>query len=150
MTEDEWVEEVHRLMNLEREKFFVVLRDTMHSVLLSKLRKEKSESMEFRRFMHTCRTHWVRLEKRAPGQEHWLIGNYVKPVDILLKYKSQNGLCFWCSQFLGCNFHVDHYEPLSVSLDNSPVNICLSCAKCNCQKHTKSPEAFVERRKTYG
>jgi hypothetical protein len=145
MTEDEWAEYVYQLLIQERKVFFTLLNDPNHCELLKRLRRERNDNGEFRRFMVNCRAQWVRLEKRRPGQKHWLFAGCLKPVDVLKICIKQKGLCFWCLKPLNSKFHMDHYEPLFTSFDNSPENIRLTCPVCNLQKSRRNPEVFAER-----
>lgn len=59
--------------------------------------------------------------------------------DVQLQYKSQKGLCWWCGNPVGEDYHVDHRIPLSRGGTNWPNNICIACATCNESKNNKLP-----------
>lgn len=139
------VEEVDALLLLERTRFYDLLDHSPHAGLLSNLRTEKNSVREFRRFMNLCMNNWFRLNRLVPGQPHWLVIDCFRPYDVLRLYVAQEGVCRYCGAALGSKFHVDHLEPLSLSLDNSKTNICLACVTCNCRKRTLSPEQFQKR-----
>lgn len=66
-------------------------------------------------------------------------GGVVKPEDIQLLLRSQNGLCWWCGDHVGNDYHVDHRVPLARGGSNDARNLCISCPKCNQSKHNKLP-----------
>lgn len=59
--------------------------------------------------------------------------------DVRAIYDSQNGLCWWCGQFVGTSYHIDHRIPLARGGTNFPNNLCISCVKCNLSKGAKMP-----------
>jgi 5-methylcytosine-specific restriction endonuclease McrA len=65
--------------------------------------------------------------------------------DVLLQYKTQRGLCWWCSKRVGDNYHVDHRVPLAKGGSNGPGNIVISCPKCNFSKNAKLPHEWNGR-----
>jgi hypothetical protein len=80
----------------------------------------------------------ARARKRnAPG---WHTANDVKQ-----QYEAQKGLCWWCGDYVGGRYHVDHRIPLKKGGTNYPDNICVSCPKCNLSKGAKFPWEFNGR-----
>lgn len=65
--------------------------------------------------------------------------------DVKLLYKSQKGLCWWCSEPLLGVYQIDHRVPLAKGGDDNPGNLCLSCPNCNCLKSNKLPHEFNGR-----
>lgn len=65
--------------------------------------------------------------------------------DIDLQYKTQNGLCWWCENPLGDDWHVDHRVPLSKGGKNDAGNIVCSCKTCNLKKKERSSWEFCGR-----
>jgi len=61
--------------------------------------------------------------------------------DIKLLEINQNMCCYWCGSKL-MKYHIDHIIPLSISKDDSPANICLSCKECNQSKGAKLPQEW--------
>lgn len=60
--------------------------------------------------------------------------------DIAIQLKSQKGLCWWCEKPLDpTRFHVDHLIPVARGGSNSPRNLVISCASCNCSRKDKLP-----------
>lgn len=85
------------------------------------------------RYIAATRTQWQNRRARklsAPGR-------YTKE-NLLTQCKSQNNLCYWCSQPL-MRKHADHYFPLSRGGTNWPDNIVISCPHCNHSKNNKIP-----------
>lgn len=77
------------------------------------------------------------LKKNAPG-------NYTA-ADIALHYRSQKGLCWWCSVPLNGKYDIDHRVALSIGGTNYPENLCLTCVHCNRSKNDKLPHEFNGR-----
>lgn len=63
--------------------------------------------------------------------------------DVLDRYASQFGMCFYCGISLENKYHVDHYIPLSKGGNNKPENIVIACPYCNWSKNNKLPEEFM-------
>ncbi len=62
--------------------------------------------------------------------------------DIQSQFDAQQGLCWWCSQKLEAEFHVDHVIPIARGGTNWPSNIVCACSFCNRSKGEKL--AYVE------
>lgn len=58
----------------------------------------------------------------------------------------QGGLCAYCAEPHGEDYHVDHRVPLSRGGSNGPENLCIACAPCNLSKNDKTPEEFAAYR----
>lgn len=65
--------------------------------------------------------------------------------DLRLQYRSQNGLCWWCGEKVGDDYHADHLVPLVKGGMNNPENIVISCPKCNLSKGGKLPHEWNGR-----
>lgn len=65
--------------------------------------------------------------------------------DERLLYRTQKGLCWWCSKAVGNDYHVDHRIALDKGGTNWPENLCISCPKCNLSKNNKMPWEFNGR-----
>ncbi len=65
--------------------------------------------------------------------------------DIRKQYKSQKGLCWWCSISVEGNYHVDHVIPLKRGGRNTPGNTVISCPPCNTRKRDKLPHEWIGR-----
>lgn len=65
--------------------------------------------------------------------------------DIQRQYKIQNGLCWWCLEPVGNDYHVDHLIPLAKGGHNGPSNIVIACPGCNLNKRDKLPDEFCGR-----
>lgn len=63
-------------------------------------------------------------------------------------YEEQGGVCFYCSEPLGNDFHRDHYVPLSRGGTNWIENIVLACEPCNLSKGDKLPTEWKGRFQT--
>lgn len=70
-------------------------------------------------------------------------GRYVKS-DITALFKSQNGVCVYCSALLIDGYHVDHIIPLARGGSNWPINLQLTCPLCNMSKGAKTHEEFIK------
>jgi len=60
-------------------------------------------------------------------------------------YKSQKGLCWWCGEFVGLTFDIDHRIPVSKGGTTDISNIVISCRKCNRSKNDKLPHEWNGR-----
>ena len=65
--------------------------------------------------------------------------------DIQRQGDSQKWRCWWCGKNCADKYHVDHLIPLSKGGHNNPSNIVISCPRCNCSKHDKTPDEFCDR-----
>jgi DNA repair exonuclease SbcCD ATPase subunit len=53
--------------------------------------------------------------------------------------------CYWCKGiFASKKCHADHVMPLSKGGMHCITNLVISCAKCNFQKHDKTPDVWME------
>ena len=66
----------------------------------------------------------------------------VSLMDLRILMELQKGICFYCAVELGKDLHVDHKMPLSRGGTNGRDNLCLSCPKCNLDKHTLTEQEF--------
>lgn len=57
--------------------------------------------------------------------------------EILELYEEQGGVCFYCFEPLGNDYHRDHIIPISRGGSNYISNIALACAPCNLSKSDK-------------
>lgn len=67
------------------------------------------------------------LKWSADGQHH-------TGQDVAGLLVEQGGLCAYCHETLGADYHVDHIVPLAKGGSNGPDNICLACPACNLNK----------------
>lgn len=65
--------------------------------------------------------------------------------EILELYENQGGMCFYCSEPLGNDYHKDHYIPISKGGSNYIDNIVLACSPCNLSKADKLPSEWEGR-----
>jgi hypothetical protein len=102
--------------------------------------KEEAQAYhhDYRRRNKDKRNVWNRRRRRA---QH---GRYTS-ADIRQHYKSQKGLCWWCSKPLGETYHVDHRVPISRGGSDNPENLCLTCPHCNLNKSDKMPWEWIGR-----
>lgn len=63
--------------------------------------------------------------------------------DIFKIRKQLGNKCAYCSTPLNHGGHVDHIVPVSRGGKNEPENLTLACARCNLEKHAKTPEEFL-------
>lgn len=61
-------------------------------------------------------------------------------------FTHQRGKCPCCGLPLGKDYHLDHCMPLALGGTNTDDNMQLLRAKCNMQKHTAHPVAFMQSR----
>ena len=85
-----------------------------------------------------AKVHTRRIRKKERG------GSFSKH-DVLLQYKSQKGLCWWCDKPVGDNYHIDHRVPLAKGGSNLPNNLVISCPHCNLSKRDKLPHEWNGR-----
>jgi hypothetical protein len=85
------------------------------------------------------RATWVKSRVKREGAA----GSHTA-ADIQVILKSQNGLCVYCGiDITGC-YTVDHVVPLARGGTNWSSNIQLTCLSCNCSKHAKTHEEYIE------
>lgn len=65
--------------------------------------------------------------------------------DILLQFKAQKGLCWWCGKELLDEYETDHVIPLARGGSNAAENIVVACPHCNRSKGTKLPHEWNGR-----
>ena len=61
-------------------------------------------------------------------------------LDIL--YKQQKGCCWYCGEFVGLTFDIDHRVPVSRGGPSDISNIVISCRACNREKRDKLPHEW--------
>jgi len=88
-----------------------------------------------------------RLVKRACDNKRRGAGGTFTAEDIKDLYATQGGRCYYCSVEIESGYHIEHMTPLSRGGRNDVSNICLACAPCNLQKHTKTAEEFKGEQK---
>ena len=66
--------------------------------------------------------------------------------DVFRLYEEQNGVCRYCSEPLGNDYHVDHIFPLSIYKYNGPLDLQLLCEGCNVSKLNKDPIMYERKR----
>lgn len=81
---------------------------------------------------------------RRKARELNAVGSFTQ-ADIALQIKSQKGLCWWCGEPIGEDYHVDHRIPLAKGGTNNPNNLCIACPDCNRSKGAKLPHEFNGR-----
>lgn len=72
-------------------------------------------------------------------------GGYFTQVEINELYEEQAGMCFYCFEPLGQDFHRDHHIPISRGGTNWIENIVLACEPCNLSKGDKLPTEWKGR-----
>lgn len=83
------------------------------------------------RMLSRIRAH-RRRDLISQSKEHY------SPEDVDVQFRSQKGLCWWCSNPLDLEkFHIDHRIPLSKGGSDSIRNICCTCEACNLSKSNK-------------
>lgn len=87
----------------------------------------------------------VRAQHSVRKQRKRIAPGHFTADDILLLYRSQKGMCWWCGKALNKKYHVDHRVPLAKGGTNWPENLCISCPKCNLSKHDKLPSEWNGR-----
>lgn len=64
--------------------------------------------------------------------------------DIQERMEEQGFMCFYCSEPLEDDYHVDHYYPISKGGSNDAENIVVACPSCNLSKNDKAPDEFMK------
>jgi len=72
------------------------------------------------------------------------LGGAHTPDDVWQMVEDQRHLCAYCETPLCGGFHVDHMVPLSRGGGNDWTNLAVTCESCNCRKHIKTTEEFME------
>lgn len=66
--------------------------------------------------------------------------------DVILQYKSQKGLCWWCGKPVPQDkYEVDHIIPVSRGGSNSSRNIVVAHVRCNRSKNNKLAWEWIGR-----
>jgi 5-methylcytosine-specific restriction endonuclease McrA len=63
--------------------------------------------------------------------------------DVAVIYEAQGGMCYYCNDPLGKNYHVDHKQPISRGGSNWPENLACTCQHCNLSKSAKTEAEFI-------
>lgn len=66
--------------------------------------------------------------------------------DVRIQYIFQQGLCFWCMDEVGDNFHKDHLRPIARGGTNHYTNLVISCPHCNLSRGGKLPKNWKWRK----
>lgn len=65
--------------------------------------------------------------------------------ELLIRYHSQGGRCWWCGAGLNGTYEADHLVPLARGGGNGIANIVCSCSACNRSKGAKLPSEWRGR-----
>lgn len=103
-----------------------------------RVRKTKAEWV--RSNPEVCSANWHRRKARKLGAE-----GFHTVEDIKALYESQKGLCAYCSEPVGEEYHVDHVIPLSRGGGNGPDNLAIACPTCNRSKGAKLLSEWTNR-----
>jgi len=63
--------------------------------------------------------------------------NHLTNRDIRDIYSLQSGMCAYCGDKVGLNYHVDHIDPIKLGGANTVDNIAIACPACNMSKGSK-------------
>ncbi|WP_197408539.1 HNH endonuclease [Deinococcus actinosclerus] len=92
-------------------------------------------------------------ESQARRALRYGVRGRITGIDIHLKYKAQEGKCYYCGIKLNqtslAKGVVEHWIPLSRGGKNESSNIVMSCWDCNARKHAKMPWEFMPERFTF-
>lgn len=77
-------------------------------------------------------------------------GNGYSDADVSRIRRELGDRCAYCNESLNGKGVIDHVIPIRHSGAHSAGNITLACWKCNGDKHSKTPEEFLEWRKRAG
>lgn len=58
--------------------------------------------------------------------------------DITLICDELEDSCYYCGEYVGSDFHIDHMLPISRGGSHWPSNITITCKTCNLDKHNKT------------
>ena len=70
--------------------------------------------------------------------------------DIREVYSLQSGMCAYCGDKVGLNYHVDHIDPIALGGANTIDNIAIACPPCNLAKGPKKLLHFLAWRNGQG
>lgn len=63
--------------------------------------------------------------------------------EVKAKYNQQRGLCAYCLQSIGKDYHLDHIHPISRGGVNLPINIVIACPQCNISKRDRTVDEWL-------
>lgn len=86
----------------------------------------------------------VEQARRRRASIRGVYGEFTR-ADELQQYQNQAGLCWWCGEHVGSNYHVDHYIPIARGGDNTADNIVIACPMCNSSRRDLLPEEWEGR-----
>ena len=132
-------------------------RDKVRDARLKHAEKERVAALEWRRNnLERARANdaaWrlnnperarLKDQKRRASKMSATTGRPITQADIAAILKHQDGLCAYCAQPVGDDYHLDHFIALSKGGMHDADNIVVACQKCNLQKGAKSPLVFME------
>jgi len=133
----------------ERHEYYVAHREHILTQAQEYRESHREELKEyFRKYNPTRRKYKQMHERNRYAHKKGSNGTFTfKELNEL--FEQQEGFCYYCGELLYSSFdkdgvHVDHKIPLSRGGQNDITNIALSCARCNLQKGTKTPEEFLK------
>lgn len=100
--------------------------------------ERRRNNRPYRIFQHKANT--ANQRAAAIGAAGKLYGE-----DLHRQLKAQRGKCYWCGDYVGRGWHVDHIHDLAHSLNNAPSNVVCSCAACNLAKGAQPLQHWLSR-----
>ena len=109
----------------------------------SKTPKRRALSRRVNREWHANNPAKAKAKKARRRAAEATADGTITAADIRAQKKRQRGRCYWCSEKVGRDFHVDHFVPLSKGGSNGPENVVIACPPCNLRKNNLLPSEFA-------
>lgn len=99
---------------------------------------------EYKRAYYATRGERVRTRNRLRATRKRGAEGSHTATDIRIQYENQKGKCYYCGEFTGKKYSVDHVIPLSRGGSNDPSNLVIACPSCNSAKKDRLPHEWPE------
>lgn len=135
----------------QRKRYNKKARETNKEYRNKKIRLRYATDSQFKNNIRNAERRWRQRNKEKRRQiyinrrarECNAVGR-IRTKDIKMLLNTQGSRCKYCNCKVN-DYHVDHVIPLSRGGTNLPENLVITCPRCNLQKHTKTPEEWIDR-----